>query len=43
MAKNAALRYHLLHLGKDDRVITSEIRDRDAIMKSIKDFLGTGR
>jgi sporulation protein YhbH len=31
------------HFGKDPRVITSEIRDRDAIMKSIKDFLGTGR
>jgi len=31
------------HLGKDDRVVTSEIRDRDAIMQSIKDFLGKGK
>jgi sporulation protein YhbH len=31
------------HLGKDDRVITSEIRDRDAIVESIKEFLGKGR
>lgn len=27
----------------DDRVILSEIRDRDAIMQSIKDFLGKGK
>jgi uncharacterized protein len=31
------------HFGKDERVVTSEIRDRDAIMQSIKDFLGKGR
>ena len=31
------------HLGKDDRVIVSEIRDRDAIVESIKDFLGKGK
>ncbi len=28
---------------KDERVITSEIPDRDGILKSIKDFLGQGR
>ena len=27
----------------DERVITSDIPDRDGIMASIKDFLGTGR
>jgi hypothetical protein len=31
------------HLGRDDRVITSEIRDRDAIADSIKAFLGKGK
>ncbi|MCC6214835.1 MAG: DUF444 family protein [Polyangiaceae bacterium] len=31
------------HLGGDERVVTSEIRDRDAIVGSIKDFLGKGR
>jgi len=31
------------HFGADDRVITSEIRDRDAIVGSIKDFLGKGK
>ncbi len=31
------------HLGKDERVIVSEIRDRDAIVESIKDFLGKGK
>lgn len=31
------------HLGKDDRVITSEIRDKDAIIDSIKTFLGKGK
>ncbi len=31
------------HLGKDERVITSEIRDRDAIVGSIKEFLGRGK
>ncbi|CAN5284485.1 DUF444 family protein [soil metagenome] len=31
------------HLGKDERVVTSEIRDKDAIVQSIKDFLGKGR
>ena len=30
------------HFSKDDRVITSEIRDKDAIVGSIKDFLGKG-
>jgi hypothetical protein len=30
------------HLGKDERVVTSEIRDKDAIMESIKAFLGRG-
>ncbi len=29
--------------GEDQRVILSEIPDRDAIMKSIKEFLATGR
>lgn len=29
--------------GEHDRVLLSEIPDRDAIMQSIKDFLGTGR
>src|SRR3982750_1306273 len=28
------------HLKSDDRIITSEIRDRDGIVNSIKDFLG---
>lgn len=31
------------HLADDERMITSEIRDRDAIMDSIKDFLGKGK
>jgi len=31
------------HFAADDRVITSEIRDRDAIVSSIKDFLGKGK
>ncbi|MBI5518070.1 MAG: DUF444 family protein [Deltaproteobacteria bacterium] len=31
------------HLGADERVITSDIRDKDAIMDSIKAFLGKGR
>ena len=31
------------HFGEDERVITSEIRDRDAIVGSIKDFLGKGK
>ncbi len=31
------------HFGNDERVVTSEIADRDAIMGSIKDFLGKGR
>ena len=29
--------------GEDERVITSEIRDRDAIVNSIKEFLGKGK
>ena len=31
------------HLAGDERVITSEIRDRDAIVGSIKEFLGKGK
>ena len=31
------------HFGADDRVVTSEIRDKDAIVGSIKDFLGKGK
>jgi uncharacterized protein len=31
------------HFGKDDRVVTSEIRDKDAIVGSIKEFLGKGK
>ncbi|MGE0789143.1 MAG: DUF444 family protein [Sandaracinaceae bacterium] len=31
------------HLGGDDRMITSEIRDRDAIVGSIRDFLSKGK
>jgi sporulation protein YhbH len=31
------------HFGKDERVVTSEIRDKDAIVGSIKDFLGKGK
>jgi len=31
------------HFGEDERIITSEIRDRDAIIGSIKDFLGKGK
>jgi hypothetical protein len=31
------------HLADDDRVVTSEIRDKEAIVDSIKDFLGKGR
>ncbi len=31
------------HFAKDDRVVTSEIRDKDAIVGSIKDFLGKGK
>jgi len=31
------------HLKNDDRIITSEIRDRDAIVGSIRDFLGKGK
>ncbi|MBN2197294.1 MAG: DUF444 family protein [Polyangiaceae bacterium] len=31
------------HLGTDDRVITSEVKDRDGIVRSIQDFLGKGR
>ena len=30
-------------LSEDDRVITSDIADRDGILDSIRDFLGTGR
>jgi uncharacterized protein len=31
------------HYAADERVVTSEIRDRDAIVNSIKDFLGKGK
>jgi len=31
------------HFASDERVITSEIRDRDAIVGSIKEFLGKGK
>ncbi len=31
------------HFAADERVIVSEIRDRDAVVGSIKDFLGKGR
>jgi len=31
------------HYKADERVVLSEIRDKDAIMGSIKDFLGRGR
>ncbi len=31
------------HLGDDQRVVTSEIEDKDAIVTSIKDFLGKGK
>ena len=31
------------HFSADDRVVTSEIRDKDAIVGSIKDFLGKGK
>jgi hypothetical protein len=31
------------HLGKDERVLVSEIRDKDAIVGSIKEFLGKGK
>lgn len=30
------------HFQKDERVVTSEIRDKDAIVNSIKEFLGKG-
>ncbi|MGA2448839.1 MAG: DUF444 family protein [Polyangiaceae bacterium] len=30
------------HFGRDARVVTSEIRDKDAIVGSIKEFLGKG-
>jgi len=30
------------HFGKDGRVVTSEIRDKDAVVGSIKEFLGKG-
>ena len=31
------------HFGSDERVITSDIENRDAILDSIRDFLGSGR
>lgn len=33
----------LEHFGKDERVVTSEINDRDGIVGSIREFLGKGR
>jgi len=30
------------HFSRDGRVVTSEIRDKDAIITSIKEFLGKG-
>jgi hypothetical protein len=29
--------------SKEDRLVTSEIRDKDAIVNSIKEFLGKGK
>jgi hypothetical protein len=31
------------HFSRDERVVVSEIRDKDGIVGSIKDFLGKGR
>ena len=31
------------HFGADERVVTSEIKSKDAILDSIKDFLGKGK
>ena len=31
------------HFGEDERVVTSEIKGKDAIMDSIKEFLGKGK
>ncbi len=31
------------HFGEDERVVTSEIKGKDAIMDSIRDFLGKGK
>jgi hypothetical protein len=31
------------HFAEDVRVVTSEIKSKDAIMDSIKEFLGKGR
>jgi hypothetical protein len=31
------------HFAKEESVITSEIRDKDGIVGSIKDFLGKGK
>ncbi len=31
------------HFGKDESVVTSEIRDKDGIVASIKEFLGKGK
>jgi uncharacterized sporulation protein YeaH/YhbH (DUF444 family) len=31
------------HFGKEESVVTSEIRDKDGIVGSIKEFLGKGR
>ena len=32
-----------VHFKGDDQVITSEIKNKDAIVRSIKDFLGKGK
>ncbi len=31
------------HFSGEEKVVVSEIRDKDAIMQSIKEFLGKGR
>ena len=31
------------HFDEDERVVTSEIKGKDAIMDSIKEFLGKGK
>jgi sporulation protein YhbH len=33
----------LEHFGEEERVVTSEIKNKDAIMDSIRDFLGKGK
>ncbi len=31
------------HFPEDERLVTSEIKDKDAIIDSIRDFLGKGK